>query len=168
MNEPEPQRQPADDALGEGPSAAHHVDAGTQDRTTPPDGPRPPVKESPTDEARSDMVHSDNAADANAAGSDDATTAESRQPKHRRPETLVDVYTLPKAAVPEFLAGLAKRDAWTSGADDQQEALRLLDERDPDLAKTRTLAQHVATSHDGRFAASFESFLIRAVEPRSR
>ena len=67
--------------------------------------------------------------------------------------------------MPEFLAVLAKRDAWTSGLDDQQEALRLLDERDPDLAKTRTLAQHVATSHDGRFAASFEPFLIRAVGP---
>lgn len=164
MNELEPPRQPANDAPVE-PSAAHHVDAGTEDGTTQPDGPRPPLKASPEDEARTGMVRPDNAADANVAGSEDAVTAESRQPTRRRPESLVDVYTLAKAAVPEFLAGLAKRDAWTSGLDDQQEALRLLDERDPDLAKTRTLAQHVATSHDGRFAASFESFLIRAVNP---
>lgn len=85
--------------------------------------------------------------------------------KRRRPASLVDLYTLPKAAVPELLAALVKRDAWTTSSTDQDEALGLLAERDPDLAKTRTLAQHVATGHDGRFAASFESFLVRAVDP---
>lgn len=85
--------------------------------------------------------------------------------KRRRPESLVDLYTVPKAATPDLLAGLVKRNAWTTGPEDQEEALRLLDQRDPELARTRTLAQHVATSHDGRFAASFESFLVRAVTP---
>lgn len=85
--------------------------------------------------------------------------------KRRRPASLVDLYTVPKAAVPELLAALLKRDAWITSSIDQEEALGLLAERDPDLAKTRTLAQHVATGHDGRFAASFESFLVRAVGP---
>ncbi|HMS72469.1 MAG TPA: hypothetical protein PKB03_05495, partial [Baekduia sp.] len=85
--------------------------------------------------------------------------------KRRRPASLVDLYTLPKAAVPELLAALLKRDAWITSSTDQEEALGLLAERDPDLAKTRTLAQHVATGHDGRFAASFESFLVGAVAP---
>lgn len=85
--------------------------------------------------------------------------------KRRRPESLVELYTTPKAAAPELLAGLVKRDAWITSLEDQQAALELLDERDHDLAKTRTLAQHVATGHDGRFAASFEGFLIKAAAP---
>lgn len=83
--------------------------------------------------------------------------------KRRRPENLVELYTLPRAAASELLAILARRDAWTTPAEDQEAALRLLPEQDRDLSKTRTLAQHVATSHDGRFAASFEQFLLRAV-----
>lgn len=86
-----------------------------------------------------------------------------KRPKRKRPETLVELYTAPKAAVSELLAVLAKREAWLTSPEDQRAALDLLDERDRDLAKTRTLAQHVATTHDGRFAASFESFLVRAV-----
>jgi hypothetical protein len=89
-------------------------------------------------------------------------SAEARSGQRRRPESLVDLYTVAKAAAPDLLAGLAKRDAWITSPDDQQDALRLLERRDPDLAKTRTLAQHVATGHQGRFAASFEPFLVRA------
>ena len=87
------------------------------------------------------------------------------RPKRRRPESLVDLYTVPKAAAPDLLSGLAKHEAWITSTADQEQALGILGERDPDLAKTRTLAQHVATSHEGRFAASFESFLVRAVAP---
>jgi len=107
----------------------------------------------------------DRALDATQSGSresDDARGA-TKAPKRRRPETLVELYTAPKAAAPELLAVLAKRDAWITSAEDQDSALRLLHERDRDLAKTRTLAQHVVTTHDGRFAASFEAFLLQAV-----
>ena len=85
--------------------------------------------------------------------------------KRRRPESLVELFTIPKAAAPELLARLLKRNAWITSPDDQEKALGLLDDRDPDLAKTRTLAQHVATNYDGRFAASFEAFLVRATAP---
>lgn len=94
---------------------------------------------------------------------DGTETTGKKPPKRRRPETLVELYTAPKAAVSELLAVLAKREAWVTSPDDQQAALRLLHKRDRDLAKTRTLAQHVATTHDGRFAASFEAFLIQAI-----
>jgi hypothetical protein len=90
---------------------------------------------------------------------------EAEPAKRQRPETLVELYTAPKAAAPELLAVLAKRDAWITSSEDQDAALQLLGERDRDLAKTRTLAQHVATTHDGRFAGSFEAFLVRAVSP---
>lgn len=100
-------------------------------------------------------------------GSEESAAAprpdEPERVKRRRPETLVELYTAPKAAAPELLAVLAKRDAWITAPEDQDAAFQLLDERDRDLAKTRTLAQHVATTHDGRFAASFEAFLVRAV-----
>ena len=95
----------------------------------------------------------------------DQTSEQERPEKRRRPTTLVELYTLPKAAAPELLTTLAKRDAWNTSREDEDDALQLLSERDRDLSKTRTLAQHVATSHDGRFAASFERFLVSAVTP---
>lgn len=94
----------------------------------------------------------------------DADPIEKRE-KRRRPTNLVELYTLPKAGAPELLATLAKRDAWNTSSEDEESALELLAEGDRDLSKTRTLAQHVATSHDGRFAASFERFLVNAVRP---
>jgi len=96
---------------------------------------------------------------------DDQPNEDLARAKRRRPESLVELYTVPKAAAPDLLTGLAKHEAWITSSADQEQALGLLSERDPDLAKTRTLAQHVATSHDGRFAASFESFIVRAVAP---
>lgn len=95
---------------------------------------------------------------------EDADTGE-RPEKRRRPTTLVELYTLPKAGAHELLATLVKDDAWNTSREDEDAALELLGERDRDLSKTRTLAQHVATSHDGRFAASLEHFLVSAVSP---
>lgn len=100
-----------------------------------------------------------------ATSAPEGADAGERPEKRRRPTTLVELYTLPKAGAHELLATLAKSDAWNTSREDEDAALALLADRDRDLSKTRTLAQHVATSHDGRFAASFERFLVSAVNP---
>jgi hypothetical protein len=92
----------------------------------------------------------------------DDVPREGEPTERRRPTTLVELYTLPKIGAPDLLASLVKRDAWKTSVEDEEAALHLLADRDHDLSKTRTLAQHVATSHDGRFAASFERFLVSA------
>lgn len=97
-----------------------------------------------------------------------AAAPKRKHPKPVPPTTLVELYGEANAKPSDLLKFLALRDMFITSEEDQRAALELVAVRDPDLAKTRSLAFEVANGHDGRFVAAFGAFLLGTLGPDVR
>lgn len=89
--------------------------------------------------------------------------ASARKPR-RPPTNLVEYYAEARANPAGLLTYLGQHGLFITHADDQRAAKESVVSLDPDLKKTRLLAQQVANSHSGRFVAAFYEFLVGCVD----
>jgi hypothetical protein len=129
--------------------------------------------------ASSETAAGDSAKDGtgDARGTDvDATAATARRSgepegpggaeKKRKPEpirTLAELFISKTAAPSRLLREMEKGTSWKFADDDVLDALELVPETDPHLARTRLLLHLAIESYDGRFARTTVDFALLAI-----